>query len=140
MTPPNIEPNGNFETLSVLVIDDDDMIIRIIVHILNEMGFSSIETTSSPETGLALILEGESMGNGFDLVLCDWVMPGKTGIEILREVRAANYSTPFIMLTANVTKDAVQEAAKLGVDAYLGKPFTIDQVQRKVKSVLLHTH
>lgn len=128
---------NNYAKLSVLIIDDDDLTRRIAEQILRDMGFQDVHATGLPEEGLALILEGQNIENGFDLVICDWMMPNLTGIEILRHVRATKLHTPFIMLTSKVTKEAVQEASELDVSAYLAKPFTVDQVQRKVKAALL---
>ena len=127
-----------YENLSVLIIDDDRLMIRLIEHILRGMGFEDIHASQDPETGLALILEGDNIGDGFDLIICDWMMPNMTGIEILKRLRAKRLETPFIMLTANVSEAAVREASQSHVSAYLAKPFTPEQVKRKVISALRH--
>jgi two-component system chemotaxis response regulator CheY len=126
-------PNPAFKTLEVLVCDDDDLILKIIRHILEAMGVGYIKTTKNPET--AIMLVREPTDKPFDLIVCDWNMPEMSGIEVLQKLRATGHQLPFIMLTSNVTEDAVAEARDEGVAAYIAKPFTAEQVQRKVASV-----
>jgi DNA-binding response OmpR family regulator len=72
------------------------------------------------------------------LVLCDWHMSPTDGMELLKFVRAhPTYgAAPFIMVTAESTKEQVVEAIKQGVDEYIVKPLTPDQIQGKVFGVL----
>jgi len=124
-----------YKDLSILVIDDDVMVTRIVEHILKDMGFEDVQSTLYPKTGLALISDSENMGKPFDLVICDWMMPEISGIEVLKWVRSKNMNLPFIMLTARATEDAVEEAHGLDVDAYIAKPFASNQVQLKVSTI-----
>ena len=124
-----------YKNMSILVIDDDVMVTRIVEHILKEMGFQDVQSTLYPKTGLALISDSDNMGKPFDLVICDWMMPEISGIEMLKWVRSRNMKLPFIMLTARTTEDAVEEAHGLDVDAYIAKPFTANQVQLKVSTI-----
>ncbi len=129
------EKNPKFADLEVLVCDADDMILKIMSHILNDMGFGYVKATRNPETALMLIRE--PVDKPFDLLVCDWKMPEMSGIEVLQKLREGGHTLPFIMLTSNVTKEAVEEARSEGVSAYIAKPFSADQVQRKVGSVAL---
>jgi two-component system chemotaxis response regulator CheY len=122
-----------FRDMEVLVCDDDDAILNIMSHILGEMGFGFVKTTTDPETALRLIRE--PVEKPFDLVICDWSMPGMSGMEILQKLRDGGNPVPFIMLTAKVSQDAVVEARDTGVDAYIAKPFTAELVQRKVAAI-----
>lgn len=127
--------NPKFNSMNVMVCDDDDMILKIMSHILREMGFRAITSVRDPKTALRLLSDpGE---DDFDFVVCDWKMPEMTGIELLRQLRKRGNPVPFIMLTSNVTPEAVSEARDEKVDAYIAKPFTADQVQRKVGTVAL---
>jgi two-component system chemotaxis response regulator CheY len=125
--------NPSFKTLEVLVCDDDGLILKIIRHILEAMGIGYIKTTKNPET--AIMLVREPTDKPFDFIVCDWNMPGMSGIEVLQKLRASGHQLPFIMLTSNATEEAVAEARDEGVAAYIAKPFTAEQVQRKVTAV-----
>jgi DNA-binding response OmpR family regulator len=127
--------NPEFKKLSVLVIDDDLLVTRLVEQILISMGFTDVQTTRYPKTGLALILDSNNMGNPIDLIICDWMMPEITGIGLLNTIREYKVDVGFIMLTAKATVPDVGQARDLDVDAYIAKPFTSDQVQRKVTTV-----
>ncbi|MBZ0155722.1 MAG: response regulator [Alphaproteobacteria bacterium] len=74
----------------------------------------------------------------YDLILCDWNMPGVKGTELLQWVREQEglKRIPFLMVTAHNEKDVVMEAIKLGVSDYLMKPITVDVLSKKVRAAL----
>ncbi|MBT7250671.1 MAG: response regulator [Rhodospirillaceae bacterium] len=125
--------SSGLSTIEVLVCDDDTVILRIMEHILSELGIGRVQSTSNPKTALQLLKE--PVAKPFDIFVCDWKMPEMSGIELLRRVRALGMSTQFVMLTGNATPEAVSEAVELGVDAYIAKPFTAEQVQQKITTV-----
>jgi len=125
--------SSGLSTIEVLVCDDDTVILRIMEHILSELGIGRVQSTSNPKTALQLLKE--PVAKPFDIFVCDWKMPEMSGIELLRRVRALGMSTQFVMLTGNATPEAVSEAVGLGVDAYIAKPFTAEQVQQKITTV-----
>jgi len=124
-----------YKDMDVLVIDDDLYILRAIELILRDMGIVNVEITRDPTNALAMIHDSFIVQRPFDFAICDWMMPEMSGIDLLRAVRKHEYELPFIMLTAKRTEDAVNEAKGLDVDAYLAKPFTQDQVRRKVATI-----
>ena len=125
--------SSGLSTIEVLVCDDDTVILRIMEHILSELGIGRVQSTSNPKIALQLLKE--PVAKPFDIFVCDWKMPEMSGIEVLRRVRALGMSTQFVMLTGNATPEAVSEAVELGVDAYIAKPFTAEQVQQKITTV-----
>ncbi len=68
----------------------------------------------------------------FDLVLTDWNMPGKTGLEVIKEIRAKDAKVPIIMITTEAEKSRVLAAIQAGVSDYLVKPFTPDTLREKL--------
>ena len=125
--------SSDLSTIEVLVCDDDTVILQIMEHILSELGIGRVQSTSNPKIALQLLKE--PVAKPFDIFVCDWKMPEMSGIELLRRVRALGMSTQFVMLTGNATPEAVSEAVELGVDAYIAKPFTAEQVQQKITTV-----
>ena len=104
---------------TVLVADDEDS-LRILVGTVFEEDYRLIEASDGDE---ALTLAREHQP---DLLVVDWMMPGRTGVEVTAELRreAAFAHTPIILLTAKSQRDDVHLALASGVTAYLNKPFS----------------
>jgi len=122
-----------YENVTVLVVDDHSYTRDMVRSILKAIGFTNV---LGAENGYAAmqVLEEERIG----LIICDWNMPDMSGIEVLRVVKDDDRwkHIPFIMLTAEVYKENVGEALKVGVSDYIAKPFTADLLTQKVKEVL----
>ena len=71
----------------------------------------------------------------YDLILCDWSMPGLTGEELLRWVRSDEWhkDVPFIIITGHRDRERVLRALELGVNSYILKPISIDILMQKIK-------
>ena len=73
---------------------------------------------------------------GIDLIISDIMMPVMDGYELLRRIREEGYTTPFLMLTAKETIDAMEQGYKLGTDDYMKKPFSSDELKWRVAALL----
>ena len=73
----------------------------------------------------------------FDFLVTDWNMPGMTGIELLKQVRADEklVSLPVLMVTAEAKRDQIIEAAQAGVNGYVVKPFTAQVLKEKIDKI-----
>src|SRR5947209_13795394 len=122
------------EDVSILVVDDVASMRAQIKDLLKSFGFKKVRVAESGQEGKAS-LEQEAT----HLILCDWHMENGDGMEFLKYVREhPNFKgIPFIMVTAESTKEKVVEAIKSGVDDYLVKPLTLAQIQNKIFGVLL---
>jgi len=82
--------------------------------------------------------KGKMQQQRYDLVLCDWNMPGIKGTELLQWMREQDSlgNTPVIMLTANNNKEIILESIELGVADYVIKPVTADVLGKKISAVL----
>lgn len=112
---------------NVLVADDDKAMRRLFIKALETLGVESTSEAADGDEALALFQENE-----FDLVLLDWGMPGKTGLEVLQAIRAKPSDMPVIMVSAERTRDRVLEAAEAGVTGYLVKPIDQKTLQEKL--------
>jgi len=122
-----------YSSIHVLVVDDDQSMITLIAIILQSMGFGKIERTLSADKALEMFqLDARIV----DIVICDWSMPGKSGLEFLKELRVIRPDIPFLMLTSKSSIEDVRAAADAGVSFYLTKPFTADELQKRVKAMV----
>ncbi|MDP7344613.1 MAG: response regulator, partial [Alphaproteobacteria bacterium] len=111
----------HFERLHALVVDDDQSMISLIATVLQSMGVRRIERALDGDRALEMF---QNDPNIVDFVICDWMMPKMSGLELLKQVRKLNSDIPFLMLTAKSTIDAVKLATDAGVSQFLTKPFT----------------
>ncbi|MFQ5730449.1 MAG: response regulator transcription factor [Planctomycetaceae bacterium] len=114
----------------VLVVEDDAAIRRGIVDALQFEGYHAVEAPDGDE-GLARALNG-----GFDLLLLDLVLPGCSGLDILREVREHSSTTPVVILTARGDETDRVRGLKMGADDYVVKPFSVAELLARVEAVL----
>lgn len=113
-----------------LVVEDDAAIRRGVVDALRAAGHLPTEAARGDD-GLRIALHGD-----FDLVLLDLVLPGGSGWEILRAIRAARPDLPVIVLTACGAEDDRVSGLQLGADDYVVKPFSLRELLARVDAVL----
>jgi two-component system chemotaxis response regulator CheY len=118
--------------MRVLLADDSGTMRTIIRRSLQTLGVEAVTEASDGVQAVELF----KMNSSFDVVLTDWNMPGKTGLEVAREIRSLNKSVPIVMITTEAEKARVLEAIQAGVSDYLVKPFTTEALQKKLERVL----
>jgi len=114
----------------VLVVDDDNLIRRIMRDALEALPATVLEAADGTE-GLS-----RALGPDYDLLLLDLVLPGRDGLEILREVRFAFPTLPVIVLTARGEEADRVSGLELGADDYVVKPFGIRELLARVEAVM----
>lgn len=114
--------------MRVLVADDSSTMRKIILRSLQAVGVTDITEAADGAEAVALFKPGD-----FDMVLTDWNMPGMTGLEVLKAIRAQDAKIPVIMVTTEAEKSRVLEAIQAGVTDYLVKPFTADTLREKLE-------
>ena len=115
--------------MSVLVVDDQEIIRDMIEYALKAMGVKKITMSADGADALRLM---ESSTQPFDLIICDWMMPLVDGLEFLQTIRAHNVDTQFLMITAKSSREAVENAVKAGANSYIIKPFTVRDLYKKM--------
>lgn len=118
--------------MKILVVDDFSTMRRIIKNLLNDLGFANISEADDGNTALPVLKKG-----GFDFLVTDWNMPGMTGIELLKNVRADDKlnTLPVLMVTAEQKREQIVEAAEAGVNGYIVKPFTAQTLKEKIDKI-----
>lgn len=112
----------------VLVADDSSTMRKIILRSLQAVGVPAAEEAADGQEAIDMFKKAP-----FDLVLTDWNMPNKNGLDVIREIRAMNGAVPIIMVTTEAEKTRVLEAIQAGVSDYLVKPFTADTLREKLE-------
>jgi DNA-binding response OmpR family regulator len=116
--------------MAVLVVEDERRVRSFMERGLSEEGFAVTACADAPAAEDAVVR------GGIELVLLDWMLPGESGVELLRRWRARGDVTPVIMLTA---RDALEDrvaALDAGADDYLVKPFAFEELLARVRAVL----
>jgi len=118
----------------ILVVDDMGSMRSFIREFLHEGGFKNVTLAKDGEQALQILND-----NRVDLIISDWDMPKVTVLELLETVKIIDKfkDIPFIMLTANSNKKHVYLAIKAGVNDYLAKPFSPEQLLQKVQDNLV---
>lgn len=118
--------------MKILVVDDFSTMRRIVKNLLSDLGFKNIEEADDGNTALPKLKSGN-----FDFLVTDWNMPGMTGIDLLKAVRADAQlaSLPVLMVTAESKREQIIEAAQAGVNGYVVKPFTAGTLEEKINKI-----
>ena len=114
----------------ILLVDDEASIRRFLKDVFQAEGFSVLEATSGDEALRKL------KSNYADVVVMDVRMPGRDGLETLKEMRTLSLDTKTIIMTGYATVKMAVEAMKLGAFDYIVKPFENDELVEMVKAAI----
>jgi DNA-binding response OmpR family regulator len=117
-------------TSRILVIEDDSDIRELVSMNLRDLNFD-VESAADGELGYQLASEGS-----FDLIVLDLMLPGLNGLEVCRRLRGNENFTPILMLTSLNSETDRVVGLEMGADDYLVKPFSIRELQARVKAML----
>lgn len=120
------------EGLGVLCVEDSQEMRKILQGMLTDIG---IHQVFMAKDGVEALLFLGDCGDMIDMVLADWNMPFMDGAELLRQVRSADPDVPFVMITGRADKESVLEARNSGVSGYIAKPFSAEQLEKKLGAV-----
>jgi formate/nitrite transporter len=114
----------------MLIIDDEEVVLESCRKIFSAEGFQ-VTCTSSPPEGLKLLAD-----TSFDVILCDWKMPGFDGMDVLEELNQRSPDATVVMISGYPTVGRATEAMKRGAMDYVSKPFTPDEIVEVVRKAL----
>jgi two-component system, chemotaxis family, chemotaxis protein CheY len=112
----------------VLVVDDSGVMRKIITRSLKSFGVSTVFEAVDGADGLAVFNDHE-----FDLVVTDWNMPNRSGLDLVRDIRATGSIIPIIMVTTEAEQCRLAEAIEAGANDTLAKPFEAGTLRDKIK-------
>ncbi|WP_452312084.1 chemotaxis response regulator CheY [Marinospirillum alkalitolerans] len=118
--------------MKILIVDDFATMRRIIKNLLRDLGFNNTHEADDGQTAIPMLNTGN-----FDFVVTDWNMPGMTGFDLLKHIRADPdlKDLPVLMVTAESKKEQIIAAAQAGVNGYIVKPFTAAVLKEKIDKI-----
>nr|WP_245587465.1 two-component system response regulator RppA [Cylindrospermum stagnale] len=117
-------------SMRILLVDDEVELTDPLSRVLTREGYS-VDAAYDGTSGSNLAQAGS-----YDLLILDWMLPGKTGLEICQELRRQGKTTPVLFLTAKDTLDDRVEGLDAGADDYLVKPFELRELLARVRALL----
>lgn len=119
------------KNISILIVDDFQTMTQLMKYLLMSLGFKNIDEARDGTSALQKMAEKE-----YGLVISDWYMEPMSGLDFLRQVRAAGNPVPFILVTAEGKTESVIEARRAGVSNYIVKPYNAATLRTKLVSTL----
>jgi two-component system copper resistance phosphate regulon response regulator CusR len=115
--------------VKILVIEDDPTVGQFVKRGLEEQRW-----------GVDLVADGEegerwARSETYDLIILDMRLPGKSGLEVLRSIRARGFERPVLVLTAQDAVDAKVQTLRAGADDYVTKPFAFEELLARVEAL-----
>jgi two-component system, OmpR family, response regulator len=119
--------------LRILVVEDDPLLAESLVRALQQQGYGVGHARRGQDADTAL------RTHRFDLLLLDIGLPDVDGFEVLRRLRARSDTTPVLVVTAREAVDERVHGLDLGADDYLTKPFSLSELEARVRALLRRT-
>ncbi len=115
---------------NILIADDEEMIRELLCMTLAKEGYNCLQAGSAEE-GLALI-----NSHPIDIALLDIMMPGRSGLDLLKDIKMINPDIPVLMVTALSDMETALSCIHLGAEDYITKPFNLDRVTLTIKNTM----
>ncbi len=120
---------------NLLIVEDESAIAEMLVESLTQAGYSPVHTGTAGEARTALATQR------FELALIDWMLPGSSGLELVRNIRADENlrDIAVIMITARTSEHDITTGLDAGADDYITKPFSPRELQSRIRALLRRT-
>ncbi len=117
----------------ILLVEDDSASRMVLKEMLRKDGYIDVVETTNGEDAQAKL-----RGLKFDLIICDWHMPGLSGLQLLENMKTSTdmQNGPLLMVTGETEKQKIVEAIKMGVAGYIVKPLSPKSISSKVAEIL----
>ncbi len=120
-------------TAHILLVEDETKLARFVEIELTSEGYQ-VSVANDGITGLTLLRESTP-----NLAILDWMLPGLTGVEICRRLRATGSKIPIILLTAKDEVESRVAGLDAGADDYVVKPFSMEELLARIRARLRHS-
>ena len=127
--------SDKFSSLSLLVVEDNEHMMRLLKAMLRALGVGSIDTAADAQRALQIMRARVP-----DILIVDWMMEGMSGIELTKHIRSSDQSPnpymPIVMVTAHAEKELVIEARDAGVTEFLVKPIAVAALAQRLSTIV----
>ncbi|MFH1159149.1 MAG: response regulator [Pseudomonadota bacterium] len=127
-----MESSKGLGGLKILIVDDTHEARIMLKNMLTEIGITQVFEASDGNEGLRFV---DTAFDFVDVILCDWNMPKMSGLALLRQIRSVDAKFPFVMITGRGDVSSVEEAKGAGVSGYILKPYSLIQLEAKLRIV-----
>jgi CheY-like chemotaxis protein len=125
----------DFNKLSILIIEDNKIMIKLIASVLETLGVGTILTAENGDAGFQMFCNKNP-----DIVITDWQMEPVTGIEVINKIRTSpkspNKTAPVIIMTGFSALPRIFKARDMGATEFLVKPFSANGLARRIAYVI----
>ena len=121
----------NIKNISILIVDDDDMMRSFLRVILREVGAEKVHEVGTADKALKFI-----MFNPMDLVFLDINLPDADGVEFVKTIKESQPDCEILMISGEVTMERVQQITNSGAKGFIAKPFCAKTIEKKVSKIL----
>jgi DNA-binding response OmpR family regulator len=118
--------------MHLVLVEDNEVLAKSLLRVFSQEGYATTHFINGTEAEQWLILNDGS----YDLVVLDVLLPGTDGFTLCKNVRAAEVKTPILMLTSKDALDDTVEGLDSGADDYLKKPFEVDELLVRIRTLL----
>lgn len=122
----------SLENLRILIVDDERSVVKMLRMMLSNIGVTQIFTAKDGIEALHFLGECDDLVN---VIMCDWNMPRLDGLKLLQQVRTTHPDMAFVMVTGRATLEAVHDAKSFKVTAFIAKPFSQDEIRKKLELI-----
>jgi CheY-like chemotaxis protein len=123
----------DYSDLNVLVADDDPLFLDFIKIILNNLGIRDVVSVGDGTDAVRKIIETEQ---NFDLVICDYQMPGFSGMDVFRLIRKAGIPAKFVMITTRDRNEDAETISGGGCENFIAKPIEPKTLRDTLEAIL----
>lgn len=124
----------DYSSLKILIVDDHKDVLITLRSMLRELGVVEVYEASSGDEGEVFLNAYLQMIN---LVICDWNLPNRSGLELLKVAQELKPEMTFIMVTGRNDVGSVVHAIEHGVNGYLRKPFSMAELDNQIQRAVL---
>lgn len=121
--------------MRILLVDDEPELTAPLSRVLQQQGYR-VDIAQTGQAGLDLASLAQTQGQAYDLLILDWMLPERSGLEICQILRQQGHSTPVLFLTAKDTLDDRVQGLDAGANDYLVKPFELRELLARVRAQL----
>jgi CheY-like chemotaxis protein len=122
----------SIENITILLIDDEEMVVKITEKMLRKIGYKVLKAISGYE-GLEIF---KAFRNQIDIVICDMIMPKMDGLELVHRIRAIDPCVKVLLSSGSLIDEDEKDVVNRGFDGLVKKPYMINDLSHKIESIL----